>query len=91
MKLCSSTTLACEKKAGATNQPESCTYLLSMQIITVVHVLVFAQVGGDLAHFCVKLHIYVLLLAKQDRILQGSIHVVEKHAAIFWMVGFDPK
>ena len=42
-----------------------------MQIITVVHVLMFAQVSGDLSHFSVELYVYVLLLAKQDGILQG--------------------
>ena len=41
-----------------------------MQIITVVHVLMFAQVSGDLSHFSVELYVYVLLLAKQDGILQ---------------------
>jgi len=35
-----------------------------MQIISVVHVLVFTQICSNLSHFCVKLYIYMLLLTK---------------------------
>ena len=51
------------------------THLFSMQIITVMHVLMFAQVCGDLSHFSVELDIYVLLLAKQDSVLHTSANI----------------
>jgi len=39
-----------------------------------VRVLVFTEVRCDLTDFCVELHVNVLLLAKQDCILQTDRH-----------------
>ena len=39
-------------------------HLLGMQIVSVVHMLMFAQVSGDLSHLCVELDVDVLLLTK---------------------------
>ena len=39
-----------------------------------MRVLVFTEVRRDLTDFCVELHVNVLLLAKQDCILQTDTH-----------------
>lgn len=44
-------------------------YLLSMKVISVMHVLMLAEICCDLTNFCVELDINVLLLAKQYSIL----------------------
>ena len=60
------------------------TNLLSPEIITVMHVLVLAQVCGDLSHFCVELYIIMLLVSKHDGVLQARntgdmcVHVYTK-------------
>ena len=46
------------------------THLFSMQVVAVMHVLVLAQICGDLSHLCVELDVNVFLLAKQDGILK---------------------
>lgn len=48
------------------------TNLLSPQVVSVMHVLVFAQVSSDLSDLCVELYIIVFLLAKHDGILQHN-------------------
>ena len=49
--------------------PQLSLSLLGREVVAVVHVLVLAQVGGDLAHLGVELHVGLLLLAKHDRML----------------------
>ena len=44
-------------------------HLLGVEVVAVVHVLVLAQVGGDLAHLRVELHVRVPLLAEHDGVL----------------------
>jgi hypothetical protein len=46
--------------------------LLGGQVVAVMHVLVFSQVGSDLPHLGVELHVLLLLLAKQDGILKSK-------------------
>lgn len=48
------------------------TDLLSVEVISVMHMLMFPQVCGDLSHFCVELHICVSLLPKHDGILRAE-------------------
>lgn len=50
--------------------PHLSLHLLGVQVVAVVHVLVLAQVGGDLAHFGVKLHVCVASLAEHDGVLR---------------------
>ena len=47
--------------------------LFGSQIVAVMHVLVFAQIGCNLSDLGVKLDVVVLLLAEHDGILQVSI------------------
>lgn len=49
--------------------PHLSLHLLGIQVVPVVHVLVFAQVGGDLADLSVKLYVCVASLAKHDGVL----------------------
>ena len=51
--------------------------LLSTEVITVMHVLVFTKVRRDLTNFGVELYINVLLLAKQNCILHAHTHTHE--------------
>lgn len=43
--------------------------LLGGQVIAIVHVLVLAQVGGDLTYLGVELNVALLLLSKHDCVL----------------------
>ena len=43
--------------------------LLGGEVVPVVHVLMLAQVRRDLAHLRVELHVLLLLLSEQDRVL----------------------
>ncbi len=52
--------------------------LLRGEVIAVVHVLVLAQVGGDLADLSVELHVRLLLLPKHDRVLVEKEKVILK-------------
>ena len=49
--------------------PHLSLHLLGVQVVPVVHVLVLAQVGGDLAHLSVKLYICVASFAEHNGIL----------------------
>lgn len=40
-----------------------------MEIISIMHVLVFAKIGGDFTNFCVELNINMFLLPKQNGML----------------------
>lgn len=44
-------------------------HLLGVEVVSVVHVLVFTQVCGDLAHLCVELHVCVASLTEHDGVL----------------------
>ena len=48
-------------------------YLFSPQIVSVLHVLVFPQIGGDFSDFCVELYIPVFLLTEHNRVLEVKI------------------
>lgn len=50
-------------------------HLLGVQVVSVVHVLVFAQVCGDLAHLCVELDVRVASLTKHDGVLERNATV----------------
>ena len=52
--------------------PELTLGLLGGEVVTVVHVLVLAEVGCDFSHLGVELHVYVLLLAEHDGVLKQS-------------------
>lgn len=41
-----------------------------MQIVSVMHVLVFAEIRCHLTHFCVELDVYMFLLPKQNSMLE---------------------
>ena len=43
--------------------------LLSSQVVPVVHVLVLTEIRRDLANLSVELHVLLLLLSEQDRVL----------------------
>ena len=43
--------------------------LLGGEVVPVVHVLMFAEIRRDLAHLRVELHVLLLLLSEQDRVL----------------------
>lgn len=57
-------------------------HLLGIQVVSVVHVLVLAQVCCDLSHLGVKLYICVALFPKHDGILREE----EKINKTFWIV-----
>lgn len=59
--------------SGASGGPPG-THLLGVEVVAVVHVLVLAQVGGDLADFRVELDVRVPLLPKHDGVLPGEGH-----------------
>ncbi len=44
--------------------------LFGVKIIAIVHMLVLPQIGGDFTDFSEKLDINVLLLSKENRMLQ---------------------
>lgn len=44
--------------------------LFSMQVVSVMHVLVFAEIRRHLSHFCVELDVYMFLLPKQNGMLE---------------------
>lgn len=49
--------------------------LFSMQVVSVMHVLVFAEIRRHLSHFCVELDVYMFLLPKQNGMLETkNIH-----------------
>ena len=50
--------------------PELALGLLGGHVVSVVHVLVLAQVGGDLSDLRVELHVQLLLLAEHDGVLR---------------------
>lgn len=49
--------------------PHFTLHLLGVQVVSVVHVLVLAQVCGNLSHLCVELYICMALLPKHDGVL----------------------
>lgn len=51
-------------------------HLLCVEVVAVVHVLVFAQICGDLAHLRVELHVCVALLPEHDGVLRHTQHCV---------------
>lgn len=51
--------------------PHFALHLLRVQVVPVVHVLVLAQVRGDLAHLRVELDVRVAPLAEHDGVLEG--------------------
>lgn len=53
-------------------------HLLGVQVVAVVHVLVFAQVGGDLPDLRVELDVRVAPLAEHDGVLEGKRDAREK-------------
>lgn len=53
-------------------------HLLGVQVVAVVHVLVFAQVGGDLPDLRVELDVRVAPLAEHDGVLEGKRDAHEK-------------
>ena len=52
--------------------PQFTLSLFSCQVISVMHVLMFSQVGRDLTNLCVELNISLLLFAKQYGILKAE-------------------
>ena len=50
--------------------------LLGGEVVPVVHVLMFAEIRRDLSHLRVELHVLLLLLSEQDRVL------IEKRSTI---------
>lgn len=50
--------------------PHLALHLLGVQVVTVVHVLVFAQVGGDLSDLGVELDVRVAPLTEHDGVLK---------------------
>ena len=64
------------RKFISSNSPGSSkfneTYLLSPEIISVVHVLVFTQISCNFPNLCVKLYIIVLLFTKHNSILKSK-------------------
>ena len=46
--------------------------LFGGEVVPVVHVLMLAQVRRDLAHLRVELHVLLLLLSEQNRVLKES-------------------
>lgn len=52
-------------------------HLLGVEVVAVVHVLVFAQVCGDLAHLRVELHVRVALLTEHDGVLRQTENLVK--------------
>ena len=46
--------------------------LLGGEVVPVVHVLMLAQVRRDLAHLRVELHVLLLLLSEQNRVLKEA-------------------
>lgn len=52
--------------------PHLSLHLLGVQVVAVVHVLVFAQIRGDLPDFCVKLDVRVAPLTEHDGVLVES-------------------
>ena len=50
--------------------PELALGLLGGHVVSVVHVLVLAQVGGDLSDLRVELHVQLLLLPEHDGVLR---------------------
>lgn len=49
---------------------ETTSDLFSMQIVSVMHVLVFAEIRCHLSNFCVELDVYMFLLPKQNSMLE---------------------
>lgn len=47
-------------------------HLLALYIVTILHMMVFAQIGGYLAHFRVKLNVLIFTFAPKHWILQGN-------------------
>lgn len=47
-------------------------HLLSIEVVTVMHVLMLPQVCRDLSHLGIELYICVALLAKHNGILEGN-------------------
>lgn len=52
-------------------------HLFSVEVVAIVHVLVFAQVCRDLAHLRVELHVRVTLLTEHDGVLRQSENFVK--------------
>ena len=66
--------------------PELPLRLLGSQVVPVMHVLVLAQVRGDLADLSVELHVPVLFLAEEDGVLKKgikSLQMSQQKATLF--------
>lgn len=57
---------------------ETTSDLFSMQIVSVMHVLVFAEIRCHLSHFCVELDVYMFLLPKQNSMLEKNKQVYKQ-------------
>jgi len=44
-----------------------------LNVVPVLHVMIFAQIGGYFANFRVELHIRVFLFAPENRILKENL------------------
>lgn len=62
-------------------------HLFSIEIITVMHVSMLAQVRGYLTDFGVKLHVNVLLLAEEN----GMLYTAHKFTLFQWNISVSFK
>jgi hypothetical protein len=56
--------------------PQFTLSLFSRQIVTIVHMLMFSQIGGYFTNFSVELDINLFLLSKQNGILENNLNNV---------------